>query len=60
MFQDALAAELAVVGPKSGATAGAPVQSALELYDDGGTSVGIWEVDRTVRMVYVLVTTSRP
>lgn len=39
---DALTARLHVVGPKAGATAGEPVESALEIYDDGKTSMGIW------------------
>ncbi len=43
MFHDALTAELAVVGPKAGATAGSPIESVLELHDDGRTSMGIWE-----------------
>lgn len=42
-FRDALAAELTVIGPKAGATSGDPVESVLELYDDGVTSAGIWE-----------------
>jgi uncharacterized cupin superfamily protein len=41
-FTDALAAELQVVGPKAGATAGDPIESVLELSDDGTTSAGIW------------------
>jgi len=39
---DALTAELEVIGPKAGATAGDPVESALAIYDDGKTSIGIW------------------
>lgn len=42
-FVDASTADLTVVGPKAGATAGDPVESVLELYDDGVTSAGIWE-----------------
>jgi uncharacterized cupin superfamily protein len=41
-FTDPLTAELEVVGPKAGATAGDPIESVLELSDDGTTSVGIW------------------
>lgn len=43
MFTDALTATLTVVGPKAGATAGEPVESILELFDDGITAAGIWE-----------------
>ena len=39
---DALTADLQVVGPKAGATAGDPIESVLELFDDGRTSMGIW------------------
>ena len=42
MFLDALSATLAEIGLKAGATAGSPVESALELFDDGRTSIGIW------------------
>ena len=35
---------LEVIGPKAGATAGDPVESALELSDDGRVATGIWEV----------------
>ena len=41
-FTDVLAAELEVFGPKAGATSGDPIESGLELFDDGVTSVGIW------------------
>jgi len=41
-FVDALTAELTVLGPKGGATSGDPVESILELSDDGTTSTGIW------------------
>ena len=41
-FVEAATAELTVVGPKAGATAGEPIESVLELYDDGTTSAGIW------------------
>ena len=40
---DAATVELQVVGPKAGATAGDPLESVLELFDDGRTSMGIWE-----------------
>jgi len=40
--RDALTAELKVVGPQAGATDGEPVESALEIYDDGVTSMGLW------------------
>ncbi len=43
MFQDARSAPLSVIGPKAGATSGSPVESVLELFDDGRTSIGIWE-----------------
>jgi uncharacterized cupin superfamily protein len=43
MFTDALTASLTVTGPKAGATAGDPIESSLELFDDGVTSAGIWE-----------------
>ena len=36
-------ASLTVVGPKAGATAGDPVESTLELSDDGRVQTGIWE-----------------
>jgi uncharacterized cupin superfamily protein len=42
-FIDPREAVLRVVGPKPGATSGEPVESDLELYDDGRTSIGIWE-----------------
>ena len=34
---------LAQVGPKTGATAGEPVESLLEISDDGRIKTGIWE-----------------
>lgn len=43
MFEDAVSAVLEVVGPKDGALSGDPVESILELYDDGQTEAGIWE-----------------
>jgi uncharacterized protein len=30
-------------GPRAGATAGEPVESELELYNDGTVEVGVWE-----------------
>lgn len=42
LFTDAGSATLKVIGPKAGATAGEPIESVLELYDDGVTSAGIW------------------
>jgi uncharacterized cupin superfamily protein len=30
-------------GPRAGATAGEPVESELELYNDGGVEIGVWE-----------------
>jgi uncharacterized protein len=30
-------------GPRAGATAGEPVESELELYNDGKVEVGVWE-----------------
>ncbi len=42
MFTDAESATLTVIGPKAGSTAGDPIESVLELYDDGITSAGIW------------------
>ena len=41
-FKDAMTASLEVIGPKAGATDGVPLESVLELYDDGVTSAGIW------------------
>jgi uncharacterized cupin superfamily protein len=41
---DYLNATLEVVGPKSGATAGHPVESVLEMFDDGHIMTGLWEV----------------
>jgi uncharacterized cupin superfamily protein len=35
--------ELQVLGPKAGATSGAPVESGVVLVDDGGTEIGLWE-----------------
>jgi uncharacterized protein len=35
--------ELRSMGPRSGATAGEPIESELELYDDGNVEVGVWE-----------------
>jgi uncharacterized protein len=35
--------EVAVIGPRQGATEGDPVESAWELSNDGRTSIGIWE-----------------
>ena len=40
----ALDAELASMGPRLNATAGAPVESKLVLYSDRTTEIGIWEV----------------
>ena len=40
---DVTTAALTVVGPKAGATAGDPVESILELSDDGHVQTGIWE-----------------
>lgn len=42
MFTDAQSAILTVIGPKAGAIAGDPIESVLELHDDGVTSAGIW------------------
>lgn len=41
---DPLAATLALIGPRAGATRGTPVESALVLRDDGRVETGIWEV----------------
>jgi uncharacterized cupin superfamily protein len=35
--------ELRSTGPRAGATAGEPVESELELYNDGNVEVGVWE-----------------
>ena len=40
---DAATVELPRVGAKQGATSGRPVESLLELYDDGRVQIGIWE-----------------
>jgi uncharacterized protein len=39
---DVLGATLTLVGPKAGATDGDPIESILELSDDGKISTGIW------------------
>jgi uncharacterized protein len=39
---DVLGATLTLVGPKAGATDGDPIESILELSDDGRVSTGIW------------------
>ena len=41
-FTDVVTAELKEVGPKAGATAGEPIESVLELADDGTTAIGLW------------------
>jgi uncharacterized cupin superfamily protein len=38
-----LGVRLEEIGPKPGATAGSPVESALEISDDGRVATGIWE-----------------
>lgn len=43
-LDDALRAELEVLGPRAGATRGTPVESALVLHDDGRVESGVWEV----------------
>ncbi len=40
---DYLNVALEVVGPKPGSTAGEPVESVLEMYDDGRVMTGLWE-----------------
>lgn len=43
-LDDALAVELPELGPRAGATRGAPVESCLTLSDDGLVESGVWEV----------------
>jgi uncharacterized protein len=40
---DARSVELPLVGAKPGAISGEPLESLMELYDDGQVQVGIWE-----------------
>jgi uncharacterized cupin superfamily protein len=35
--------QLRGTGPRAGATAGKPIESELELYNDGHVEVGVWE-----------------
>jgi uncharacterized cupin superfamily protein len=42
-LSDVTRVRLEEIGPKPGATAGNPVESALEISDDGRVSTGIWE-----------------
>jgi uncharacterized protein len=35
--------QLESTGPRAGATAGQPLESEVELYDDGKVTVGVWE-----------------
>jgi uncharacterized cupin superfamily protein len=41
--QDLIDVELRTTGPRAGATQGEPVESELELYNDGRVEVGLWE-----------------
>ncbi len=43
-LDDVLGVELELIGPKPGATRGDPVESGIELVNDGLVQTGVWEV----------------
>ena len=42
-LENAPTVPLEPIGPKPGATDGEPFESAVEIFDDGRTEVGVWE-----------------